>query len=181
MTSRTAAARYGRALFDVALKEADPRQVERELETFVALVEGHAALERALLSPVVPVAHKRAVVESVLRRGGGAGPVAKLLVMLAERDRVSLLPLIRAAYRRRLQEHLNIVEADVTIACALSAERVRTLEQGLANATGKQVKVAVRVDPTIIGGIVARMGSVVYDGSVTRQLERLRERLVSEG
>jgi F-type H+-transporting ATPase subunit delta len=101
--------------------------------------------------------------------------VAKLLLLLAERDRLSLLPDVVRAFENRLMEHLGIVRAEVVTAIDLPADRVKALTQNLARATGREVQLATRVDPEIIGGAVARIGSIVFDGSVTRQLERMRE------
>jgi F-type H+-transporting ATPase subunit delta len=75
-------------------------------------------------------------------------------------------------------DHQQIVRATVTTAVALPPDRVAALEQGLAAATGRQVQLRVEVDPAILGGAVARIGSTVYDGSITTQLDRLKQRLV---
>ena len=75
-------------------------------------------------------------------------------------------------------DHQQVVRAEVTTAVALPPDRVAALQQGLAAATGRQVQLEVRVDPSIVGGAVARIGSTVYDGSVTTQLEKLKQRLI---
>jgi F-type H+-transporting ATPase subunit delta len=179
MTSRAAAIRYARALFDVARAEGlDLQRVHRELQEFSDLVNGHEPLHRALTNPAVPAPRKRAVVEDLLSRAGGQlAPVAKLLLLLAERDRLLLLSDLADAYRRRLMDHQNVVRAEVVTAEALPEDRVVALETGLARATGRQVQLTARVDPGILGGAVARIGSTVYDGSITRQLERMKEAL----
>ena len=181
MTGRTAGARYARALFDVALKEADPQRAETELGAFAAMVAAHEPLQRALVTPSIPPARKRGVVQALLAKAGSVTPaVAKLLLMLAERDRFALLPDITEAYRERLMQHQGVVRAEVVTAVPLPAGRVAALEEGIARATGRSVVLTATVDPAIIGGAVTRVGSTVYDGSVARQLERLKERL-SEG
>ena len=184
MTSRAAAARYARALFDVVRQESGGRQEElekaqRDLSEFAQLVTSHETLSRVLVNPAIPAGRKRAVVEQLLARASGLSRVlAKLLVLLAERDRLVLLPEVAAAYRDRLMDHLQVVRAEVTTAIPLPPDRVEALQQGLARATGRQVQLGTRVDPAIIGGAVARIGSTVYDGSVTTQLERLKQKLV---
>lgn len=180
MTSRGAAVRYARALFDVALKEADIQQVGRELSGFTAVVSGHDMLSRVLVHPAVPAARKRAVVEQLLAQAGKVSPVlTKLLVLLADRDRLALLPEIASAYERRLMDHAKVVRAELTTAVALPADRVTALQHGLASLTGRQVQLETKVDPKIIAGAVARIGSTVYDGSVTTQLQKVKERLVN--
>ena len=180
MTSRGAALRYARALFDVAQKETDIQQVGRELSSFAALVAGHEVLSRALGNPAIPAPRKRAVVEDLLARAGTVSSVvSKLLLLLADRDRLVLLPEIASAYEARLMDHAKVVRAELTTAVALPEDRVAGLREGLATLTGRQVQLETRVNPSIIGGAVARVGSTVYDGSVTTQLQKVKERLVS--
>lgn len=181
MTSRAAAIRYARALFDVARAEGlDLQRVDRELREFSDLVNGSETLQRALTNPAVPTPRKRAVVEALLVRAGDLlGPVAKLFLLLSERDRLVLLPDLADAYRSRLMDHQNVVRAEVVTAGPLPEDRVAALRSGLARATGRQVQLTARVDPGIIGGAVARIGSTVYDGSITRQLDKMREALTS--
>jgi F-type H+-transporting ATPase subunit delta len=178
MTNRAAATRYARALFDVALKEADPQGVETELTAFAALVSAHGPLQRALVTPSIPGARKRALVEALLAKAGTVAPVlSKLLLLLADRDRLVLLPELAEAYRERLMQHQGVVRAEVVTAVALPGGRRAALEQGIARATGRTVVLTATVDPGIIGGAVTRVGSTVYDGSVARQLVRLKEQL----
>jgi F-type H+-transporting ATPase subunit delta len=179
MTSRAAATRYARALFDVALKEADIQQAGTEIKAFAQLVAGNESLARVLSTPAIPAARKRAVIEQLVTRGGLSPIVSKLLLLMAERDRLGLLADVARAYETRLMEHANIVRAELVTAVALPSGRVAALQAALARATGSQVQLETRVDPTLIGGAVARIGSTVYDGSVTRQLERMKESLVS--
>ena len=179
MTSRGVATRYARALFDVALAERqDLEQIDRELAGIVALVSGNEGLARALTDPAVPPARKRAVVEELLSRSPVNDMLARTIRLLADRDRLMLLPDLAAAFRNRLMDHQQIVRAEVTTAMALPADRVTALQQGLADATGRQVQLEVRVDPSIVGGAVTKIGSTVFDGSVTTQLERLKRKLV---
>lgn len=177
MTMRSSAARYARALLDVAIKESDPERAEQELASFVGVVQQHEELQRALANPVVSAADKRAVVQQVLDRMRPATPVGKLLLLLAARGRLALLPHILDVYRERLMEHRNVLRAEVTTAVALSPERVAQLRQRLAAATGRDVTMTTNVDASIIGGVVTRIGSTVYDGSVATQLARVKDRL----
>ena len=181
MTSRAAATRYARALFDVAVKErADLHRIQRELSSFAALVAGNDALARALTNPAIPAAKKRAVVEELLRHAGDVSPVlARLLLLLADRDRLILLSEVARAYDLRLMDHEHVVRAEVVTAVPLPADRVAELRAGLGHATGRDVHLETRVDPSIVGGAVARIGSTVFDGSITRQLAKLKESLLS--
>jgi F-type H+-transporting ATPase subunit delta len=179
MTNKAAAIRYARALFDVAVKEqSDLEQIERQLAEFLDLFTQHPTLEHVMMNPAVPATRKRATVAELTTRLGIASVLAKLLALLAERDRLILLPDLLSTYRDKLLDHRQVVRAEVTTAAALTAERAQEVERRLAQATGRTVTVAARVDPAIIGGLVARVGSIVYDGSVSRQLEKIKNRLV---
>ena len=179
MTNRTVAARYARALFDVSVKDRDPQQVDAELARFSDLVDGHETLRRLLLSPALPTARKRAIVaELLVRLGEVLPPVSKLVMLLAERDRFGLLPDILRSYRARLRDHLGVVQAQVTTAKPLTPERTAAIKQRLADASGCKVSLTTNVEPELLGGVVARVGTTVYDASVVRHLERMRETLV---
>jgi F-type H+-transporting ATPase subunit delta len=178
MSTRASAARYARALLDVAIKESNPEQAEQELAAFVDLLQQHPELQRALTHPAVAAAGKRAVVQQLVDRLKPATPTGKLLLMLADRDRLVLLPELLEIYRDRLMEHLKIVRAEITTAEPLPAQRASALQQRLAAATGRSVTLTTKVDPSIIGGMVTRIGSTVYDGSVATQLQAIRQRLV---
>ena len=178
MTHRTAAARYARALLDVALKEqADLSAIDADLTGFADLLRQHEALRRALVHPSVPVPRKIAAVADLVARGRVHPLAGKTLQLLADRDRLVLVPEVAAAFRDRLLDHRNIVRASVTTAEPLSADRVQQIRQSLAKATGRTVELTAAVDPAIVGGMVARVGSTVYDGSVTRQLQKMKEQL----
>jgi len=180
MTSRTAAARYAKALMEVASKEAPQGGVDKvaeELDAFAALVSQNAALSRVLTNPAVPAARKRAAVAELTRIAGVSPLVSKLLALLAERDRLTLLNDLASIYRDLLMERQNVVRAQVTTADPLTPERAKAIEQGLAAVTGKRVSMTTIVDKDIVGGVVARVGSTVYDASIATQLKKIRERL----
>ena len=87
------------------------------------------------------------------------------------------MPELLDVYRERLMEHQQVVRAEVTTAAPLSADRVAQLQKKLADITGRKVDMTTTVDPSIIGGVVTRIGSTVYDGSIASQLAKLREKL----
>jgi F-type H+-transporting ATPase subunit delta len=177
MSMRASAARYARALLDITISESDPVAAEKDLAGFVALVQAHPDLQRTLANPVVSAAAKRAVVQEILNRSKPTPPVGKLLLLLASRGRLELVPEVLNVYRERLMEHRQVVQAEVTTAAPLSVERVSELQQRLAKITGRTVNMTTKVDQAIIGGVVTRIGSTVYDGSVATQLARVRDRL----
>ena len=176
MTQRAAATRYARALLEVSLQDGDPDRVERDLGAFAALLDEHPTLGRALLNPAVSPVRKRAVVSGILERAGALSPiVARLLQMLGERDRLGLVPELLEVYRERLNDHRGITRARITTAEPLDDARAAAFEKTLGQATGRQVRVERSVEPALVGGLVAQVGGIVYDGSVARHLDRLRQ------
>jgi F-type H+-transporting ATPase subunit delta len=180
MSTRASAARYARALFDVAIKESNPEQAEKELDAFAGLLQSHADLRKVLLNPAVPAANKRAVVEQLMDRQQPSTPVRKLLLLLAERDRLELFPDMLDIYRARLMEHMHVITAEVTTAAPLAGDQAAQMQQRLARATGRTVMMTTKVNPDIIGGIVTRIGGTVYDGSIATQLAAMRQRLTEQ-
>lgn len=180
MSLKTSANRYARALFDVTLQEGDLSQVERDLTAMVALTREHADALEPVMHHSVPDAARRAVVETLAHRLGLCTQVRKLLGLLAGRGRFDLLPHLAEAYRERLLAYQNIVRAHVTSAAPLTPENTTALQASLGRATGKKVELSLSVDKELIGGLVARIGSTVYDGSVRTQLGKIRQTLVEE-
>lgn len=126
----------------------------------------------------MPAPRKRAAVDEATRHAGVHPMVARLLVLLADRDRLVLLPDLLTAYRDRVRTHQGIVRADVTTASALAPERTDAITRSLEAFTGRHVSLTTRVDQALIGGVVTRIGSTVYDGSVATQLRKMRQRLM---
>jgi F-type H+-transporting ATPase subunit delta len=175
---RTSATRYAKALLDVANRESDPAQIERDLATIVEAFNGHAELRRALTSPGTPQQARVSLMQAVAARAQVQPPVAKIVALLADRGRLELLPDLLDVYRERLLAHRNVVRASITSASPLTPETLRALEARLAQVTGKHVQIETAVDPSLIGGIVTRIGSTVYDGSIRTQLAKMRQQLV---
>lgn len=177
MSMRASAARYARALLDITISESDPVAAERDLAGFVELVRANPDLQRTLANPVVAASSKRALVQHILDRSQPTAPVGKLLLLLATRGRLELVPGVLDVYRERLMAHRQVVQAEVTTATPLEPERISQLQQRLAKATGRTVTMTTKIDQAIIGGVVTRIGSIVYDGSVATQLAKVRDRL----
>ncbi len=178
MTNKSAALRYARALLDVAVKEkAALEQIAAELAAVVDLFRQNPALEKVMLNPAVPVPRKRAAMAALVDRARLLPILSKLLVLLAERDRLVLLPDLLTAFRERVLDYQQVVRAEVTTATPIGPDRALAIEQGLARVTGRTVRLGTRVDASMIGGVVARIGDTIYDGSVTRQLELMKKTL----
>jgi len=181
MSLRTSANRYAKALFDVALQEkADLAQVDRDLQAVAEMMKGSPDLLLNLKRGSVTDAQRQSLMEAVSKSMSLTAPVTKMLVLLARTGKLNLVPELDASYRERLLSHQNIVRADVTSAAPLSPEKTTALAESLSKVTGKKVEISAGVDPDLLGGVVARIGSTVYDGSVKTQLTRMRQELVKQ-
>ena len=181
MSLRTSANRYAKALFDVALEEkADLTKVDQDLEALVAMMQSSPDLAEASGRGAVTDAQRQSMMEAIAKAMALSAPVTKTLVLLAKSRRLNLIPDLAAAFRERLLSHQNIVRAEVTSAAPLSPEKTKALEDSLSKVTGKKVELSLSVDPELLGGVVTKIGSTVYDGSVKTQLQRMRQELVEQ-
>jgi|YNPBryunderm2012_1023409.scaffolds.fasta_scaffold00766_8 F-type H+-transporting ATPase subunit delta len=172
--------RYARALVDLATRTgetATPESVIEELATFEQALRLSAPLRNVLASPAVPVLQKRSVVAKLVRDLGLSDLVRRFLLVLMERRRLNLLGEIRQAVEQLLDERLGVVRVDMISARELTPHQRRSLEEGLAQLTGRRPRTRYGVEPDLIGGAVARIGSVIYDGSIRGYLEMLKRRL----
>ncbi len=180
MSLRTSATRYAKALLEVAIQESDPEKIGQDLSSVAQAMAESAELRRAMTSPGVPQDVRANIVAAVAAKLGAPPPLAKILKMLAASGRLDLVPLMAEVYRERLLAHGNIVRATVTSATPLGADKVQGLEVSLGGLTGKKVQIETAVDPSLVGGVVARIGSTVYDGSIRTQLQKMKQRLVEQ-
>lgn len=181
MSSRTAATRYAKALLEVAASDAEAAAVDRDLAAVTAALQGHRELRLALTSPSVPAAAKRKIVAAVGDTLGLATSSRRALDLLAQRDRLAEVGDVLAVFRERLLARQKIQRAEVRSAVPLSAEATAAIAARLGAATGTTVRVDTVVDPSLIGGVMATVGSTVYDGTVKTQLEKLRKQLAGAG
>jgi F-type H+-transporting ATPase subunit delta len=174
------AARYARALVDVVTapgSNTDPAQVLSHLRAVQDLIQGSPVLQHALASPAVAPSRKRAVMRRLLEPMGVGDKVRNFVYVVIDHRRGHEFASIVDAFETLLDERLGFVAAEVRSATPLTAAQTAQLETQVSRLAGKKAKLKFSSDPTLIGGVVARVGSTVYDGSVRGQLERLRTRL----
>ncbi|HYP04916.1 MAG TPA: ATP synthase F1 subunit delta [Bryobacteraceae bacterium] len=174
--------RYARALVDAVVAPAaglDPKQSLVELRTFSLMMRDSVELRNVLLSPAVSITKKRAVVGRFAESMGMSRLVRNFLFLVIDRRRTDILEDIADAFELALDERMGIVRAEVKSAAPLTEAQQAELQQQLSRVSGKQVRGEFSIDPELIGGVVARIGSTVYDGSVRTQLQNMRERLVA--
>jgi F-type H+-transporting ATPase subunit delta len=151
---------------------------ERDLRSLAEAFE-NPQVAAFFASPQITASQKRATADQIL--GPGAQPLARNLIgLLIERKRIGALPQLYIAFHDRMLERQGIAVGEVTTAVPLGPEELTLVRQRLRALLGKDIEVRAVVDPEIIGGIVARVGDQLIDGSVLGQLRKLRERLVAQ-
>ncbi|MBI4508826.1 MAG: ATP synthase F1 subunit delta [Deltaproteobacteria bacterium] len=179
MIAGSLARRYARAIFDLGTAKGNLEQLARELEGLAANYSASRELAEALTNPVFPRSQRRAVLEAVVQRVAVTPTTRNFVLLLHDRERIQYLPAIARELRVMVDEKAGRVRAQVTGARPVAPEHGAKIRSALEQATGKTVVLETKQDPEILGGIVAQVGDVVYDGSIRTQLELLRERALA--
>lgn len=177
MSVQTVARRYAAALADVTIERREEREVQNELDQWAAMMEAAPQLKEVFANPTVAYDQKRKLLEDLISRSRVRDTTASFFRVLLKNQRLSQLRDIAERYGLILDERAGMVEANVITARPIPEELKSSLHETLAAATGRKVRLSFTTDETIIGGLVARIGSTIYDGSVQNQLERLSESL----
>lgn len=173
--------RYASALVDVVLATGsgvEPAQAVEQLRAFADIFTGSQDLRAVLATPAIPVVKKRAVIKDLAEKLGLAKVVRNLVLVVNDHGRAAALPQIVSAFESLVYERLGFVQAEVRSAFALNEKQQGELAGQLGQLAGKQVRLRFAVDADLIGGVMAQIGSKVYDGSVRGQLADIRDRLV---
>ena len=176
----TLATRYARALADVAGEKNILDATADELERFAGLYQASKPLRDFLLNPAFPLPRKREAVAKLGSRAKISETTVRFIHVLLQNGRIDLLPEVALQFRRRLEEIQGRITVEVTTAVPLTPAQDRRLSTSLAGITGKQVRLETRVDPTVVGGVRARVGSEVYDGTVATRLDKLKQKLLGD-
>jgi F-type H+-transporting ATPase subunit delta len=179
MSQETVARRYATALADVVTKNGDIDTVRTELKSWEELIRSSIDLQNAFLNPAIGHASKEKVLESLVQRTRPSRTTSNFLRVLLKNDRIGELDEINRRFEAELEERSGVVTAHVTSARELTDGEKAQLQTNLAKLTGRMVKLEFGIDKDLIGGVVTRIGSTVYDASVKTQLENLREELVN--
>jgi F-type H+-transporting ATPase subunit delta len=171
--------RYARALADVVARTGDYRRVQEELQDFAAAFRESADLRDVLRTPAVAPQDKTRVLEAIVQRLGTSTIGGNFLRVLLGNYRLALLGEIIAAFQKIANERLGVAQVEIASATELSEAERGALVARFEALTQKRVEVDFRVERNLLGGIEARIGSTVYDGSVRGHLERMRERLMA--
>jgi F-type H+-transporting ATPase subunit delta len=176
--------RYANALADVLTASGaalDPEAAASELRAFAAVVAESAELRNALETPAVAPSRKRAVVERIGAILGISRIVRNLLFVLVDHRRIGMLPDLTTDFETVMDGRLGFARAEVAAASELTAAQQTGIAAELERVTGKRIRARFGVDQALIGGVVARIGSTIYDGSVRAQLAAIGRSLSAEG
>ncbi len=174
-----AANRYAKALIDVLYPDKGELGY-RQLEDFLSLLTNQPDVRRFLENPAMAGERRKRLLQEIFQALNLDRHVGNFIGILVDRDRLRILEEIIETYRKLLDERLGIVRARVTAAQSLDAGQQKELAARLEKATGKQIRMEVAVDPSLIGGMVAQVGSTIYDGSVRQQLQAFKSRIGEE-
>lgn len=180
MITQGIARRYASALADVAVKQNIAPQVKQELATWEAMMTASPELAEVLRNPVVPQEQKKNLLTALIARTNVNQITANFFNVLLQNNRLADLPEVSQAFAGEMDKRLGIVSAHVTTARELDSEARETLHKQISQMLNKQVRLEFATDENLIGGVVTRIGSTVFDGSVRNQLEEIKDKLKGE-
>ena len=170
------ASTYARAFADVVLREKlDAQRATGELRGIAALLAESSDLRRVWDNPAIPAEQKRGLLDAIAKRDGTEKIVRNLVAVLIDHRRVKYLDAVIQQLEKELDARLGFAEAQITSVRELGDPEKRGLESQIGKLTGKKVRAKFGQDASLLGGVVVRIGSTIYDGSVKGQLEKIRE------
>ena len=180
MSSQAVARRYAVALADVVLSRGEAQEVREELAAWDELLRSNAQLLEVFRHPAITYERKRGVLEELIRRTRPRPTTANFLRVLLQNGRLAGLGEVSKQFAQELDRRSGVVTAQVTTARPLTADAQETLRARLGQLTGSRVRLQFEVDDELIGGVVTRIGSTLYDGSVRGRLQQIKQRMVGE-
>jgi F-type H+-transporting ATPase subunit delta len=174
----TVAGRYASALFDLATEQRQMAEVEGQLNKFQAMIDDSADLRRLVASPAFSADDQAKAIKALIEKAGIGGLAGNFLQLIARNRRLFAVPDMIKSYRALSARARGEVEAEVASAFPLDAKQLEQLNDTLrATVGGKQIKLNTRVDPSLLGGLVVKMGSRMVDSSLRTKLASLKTRL----
>jgi F-type H+-transporting ATPase subunit delta len=177
---KSASLQYANALADIALAQGAAVPVTQQLGDFTAAYASSTELRNILASPAVSKAEKRGVAERISARLGAGKIVRNFLFVVIDHQRTQLLPEIFGSFQNVLRERQGVAEAEIFSPTALSEAQKKEMTQALERLTGKRVEAKFSLDARLLGGAMVRVGDTIYDGSLRKRLNVLREQLAAE-
>ncbi len=173
--SSPVARRYAKALYMIGVEENRLEALTREVKSLADVVRSSPELAALLSNPVIAQETRRAVMGDILTRVGVSPTARNFTLLLTDRRRGAMLPAVAEALSSLSDERAGKVQAEVTSATPLSDAQIQKVRAALEKLTGKLVAVSHKVDASLIGGMVTRIGDKVYDGSLKARLNEIRQ------
>lgn len=180
MSVETVARRYAVALADVVTKTSETGSVQTELQTWEQMMTQNADLQAAFRNPAISHTNKEKVLENLIEKTKPTKTTANFLRVLLRNGRLTEIKEINERFANVLEERSGVVSASIISARPLSESEKLEMKLNLEKLTGKQVNLSFETDQAIIGGVVTRLGSTVYDGSVKTKLEELKQQMIGK-
>lgn len=177
MSVQVVARRYATALADVVLQRGEAREVQQELVTWADTLRANPNLREVFGNPTIALGQKQKVLNKLLEITRPRPATTNFLKVLLQNQRITELEEINRKFAQVLDDRAGVVAARVTTARPVPTTTQQQLETRLLNLTGKKVRIEFDTDPEMIGGLVTRIGSTIYDGSVRSQLEQIKEKM----
>ncbi|HEY5577496.1 MAG TPA: ATP synthase F1 subunit delta [Deferrimonas sp.] len=177
MIGGSLARRYARALLAIGGEEGNTRRILQETERFVALVTEIPLLREMLEAAQINRRDKKAALDASLAPFGFLPSTRNFLFLLVDKRRMNILSPIVTELRRLIEQSEGIERVEVSVPMPLSATQRDLLQSALEGQTGKKVVLEEKVEPDVLGGMVVKVGSTVYDGSARTQIQQIRENL----
>jgi F-type H+-transporting ATPase subunit delta len=178
MVTGSLARRYARAILELGTAHGNLDQLGAELRSLAHAMKESAELVSSLTNPAIRRADRRRVIDAVLQRVGASQHTKNLIYILLDGERLASLPSISREVDAMIEARSGRISAEVTSARPLDAAALGQITAALEKLSGKQVSVTRREDPDLLGGVVAKLGDTVYDGSLRTQLRNLRDELI---
>lgn len=180
MSLQAVARRYAVALADVVESRSESKEVREELSAWDEMTRANPQLLEVFRNPTIPYEQKRGVLNELIRRARLRPTTANFLQVLLQNQRLADLSEVNRQFAHELDRRAGVVTAHVTSARPIPTDAQEALRARLAKLTGSSVRLQFEVDESLIGGVVTRIGSTLYDGSVRGQLQQIKQKMIGE-
>ena len=177
MVSGSLARRYAKAVFELGNKQSNLDKVGADLRSLAKAWKESSELETTLTSPAIRRQDRKKILDAVMQRVGVTPTTANLMYLLLDGERMASVPAISRELDRMIEAKAGRIEAEIVSAKPLDPAQLSQITASLEKLSGKKVSVQHREDPDLLGGVVAKLGDTVYDGSLRTQLRNMRDEL----
>ncbi len=178
MISSSITRRYAEALISIGVEEDSCEKFESELTKINDTLNENIELRNVLYSSVYPIKNRKGILKEIAKRLEVSKNIENFLNLLIDKKRIEFLPHILKRYKEILDQIVGRIRAKVIVAKSIPDELVSKLKESLEKSSGKEVLLDMQEDPAIIGGVITKMGNVIFDGSIRTQLEKVKKSIV---